>query len=59
MSYSLNTKCGDCEKRNKCTDKHFLEGAISGIHQVYPSEKGHLGSGSVDLNCNNYVKESK
>lgn len=59
MSYSLNTKCGTCQKRNKCTDKHFIEGAISGIHQVWPAEKGHLGSGSIEMKCQNYVEEVK
>lgn len=54
MSYSLISKCGSCMKVDKCTDRHFIEGAISGIHQVWPAEKGHLGGGSVDLNCQNY-----
>jgi hypothetical protein len=53
MSYSLITKCFGCVKKDRCSDRHFLEGAISGIHQVHPPEKGHLGSGSVELNCQN------
>jgi D-arabinose 1-dehydrogenase-like Zn-dependent alcohol dehydrogenase len=57
MSYSLNTKCGICEKKDKCTDRHFIEGAISGIHSVYPAVKGHLGSGTVDLNCQNFFEQ--
>jgi len=57
MSYSLATKCNTCEKKDKCTDRHFIEGAISGIHQVYPPEKGHLGSGTIELNCNNYAEK--
>ncbi len=59
MSYTLNSKCGSCTKKDKCTDRHFIEGAISGIHQVWPSEKGHLGSGFVDLNCLNYEKKEE
>lgn len=54
MSYSLNTKCGTCEKKDQCTDRHFIQATISGIHQVWPSAKGHLGSGSIDLNCQNH-----
>ena len=57
MSYSLNAKCSDCTKKDKCTDRHFIEGAINGIHCVWPSEKGHLGSGSIDLNCSKYEKK--
>ena len=54
MSYSLNAPCPGCVKKDKCTDKHFIEGAISGIHSVYPASKGHLGSGSIDLNCTSF-----
>jgi hypothetical protein len=59
MSYSLNTRCGTCTKMDKCTDRHFIEGAINGIHSVWPSEKGHLGSGSVDLNCQKHEQKSE
>ncbi len=55
MSYSLIHKCLSCNKKDKCTDRHFIEGAISGIHQVWPMDKGHFGSGSIDLNCSNFV----
>jgi hypothetical protein len=54
MSYSLNDKCGTCTKKDQCNDRHFIRGAIDGIHSVYPASKGHLGSGSVDLNCQQY-----
>lgn len=59
MSYTLVSKCGVCIKRDKCLDRHFLEGAINGIHQVWPAEKGHLGSGTVNLNCNNFVVDDR
>lgn len=55
MSYSLYTKCRTCQLKDNCTDVHFLEGAISGIHQVWPAEKGHLGSGSITLDCTNFI----
>ena len=54
MSYSLDSKCGKCEKKDKCLDVHFLEGAINGIHSVWPQEKGHLGSGVIKLECQNF-----
>ena len=57
MSYSLNTKCGSCASKDKCNDRHFIEGAISGIHSVWPAEKGHLGSGTIDLNCQNFSEQ--
>jgi len=57
MSYSLSSKCGQCIKEGKCTDKNFIEGAISGIHSVWPSEKGHLGSGIVFLDCQNFEEK--
>lgn len=57
MSYSLNNKCGICGKKDKCTDRHFIEGAISGIHQVWPQEKGHLGSGVVEMSCQNFEEK--
>jgi hypothetical protein len=55
MSYSLQSECGTCIKRDKCTDRHFIEGAISGIHAVWPQAKGHLGSGTIELCCNNWA----
>ena len=51
MSYGLTSECGVCIKKDKCTDRHFIEGAISGIHQVWPAEKGHLGSGTIIIQC--------
>jgi hypothetical protein len=55
MSYSLHVPCFTCGNRDKCTDRHFIEGAISGIHAVYPKDKGHLGSGSVEIKCSNFT----
>ena len=58
MSYSLNTKCIECKKSDKCVDPQVLSGAIMAIHSI-GSERGHLGGGSVDLNCQNFEpKES-
>lgn len=57
MSYSLNTKCGICTKKDKCTDRNFIRGAIDGIHSIFPPQETHLGSGSIDLNCQNLVEK--
>jgi len=54
MSYSFNHKCLTCAKKDQCMDRHFIAGAISGIHQVWPIEKCQLGSGTVTLNCSRY-----
>lgn len=59
MSYSFIAPCGDCTKREVCSDRHFIEGAITGIHSVYPPVKGHLGSGTIELNCLNFIKIDK
>ena len=58
MSYALIDKCDTCAKKDKCCDQHFIQGAINGIHSVWPSEKGHLGAGTVTIECQNHeVKE--
>lgn len=57
MSYTFNKKCFLCTKKDKCIDFDIIGGAIIAIHSIYPASKGHLGSGSVDLNCDNYVQK--
>jgi hypothetical protein len=60
MSYQLISNCGICKKKNKCSDGAFIYGALCGIHSNcgWDSDtrlqvnKGHLGHGTVDLNCN-------
>jgi len=56
MSYSLIAPCYDCTKKDKCNDRHFIQGGINGIHDVWPQEKGHLGSGIVTISCQNYIQ---
>lgn len=58
MSYSLNDKCVQCKKRDKCVDREFIVGAISGIHSN-TLDKGHLGSGSIDLICQNFDQKDE
>lgn len=51
MSYSFTEPCYGCKKKDQCTDRHFVRGAINGIHDVHPPEKGHLGAGVITLTC--------
>lgn len=52
MSYSFIDPCFPCVKKNKCTDRNVISGAISAIHQM-PCGVGHLGAGSITLACHN------
>lgn len=56
MSYNIEQKCFICEKHSKCVDIHFLESALNGIHCV-GTEKGHLGSGTIKLECQTFVEK--
>lgn len=53
MTYSVSFPCDDCRLKDKCTDRHFIEGAVYGIHSVFPMVKGHLGAGEIELICSN------
>ena len=57
MSYSINDSCYDCEYSNKCTDKNFIQGAISGIHYT-TYEQGHKGAGSISIECINFKSKN-
>jgi hypothetical protein len=56
MSYPFNHPCtafnAPCLKKDTCTDRHVVQGAISGIHSM-PFGVGHLGAGSIELTCRN------
>jgi len=62
MSYSLESKCHQCDLEDKCVDRFIVEGAISGIHNVngYSVKskqcvaRGHLGGGTIKLDCQNF-----
>lgn len=58
MSYSLNKKCKECTKKDKCSDSSVLEGAIYSIHMI-GNDRGHLGGGSIDLNCQNFEQKTE
>jgi len=53
MSYSLNNKCWNCTKEKDCLDKRIIQGAIYIIHSINTNQ-GHLGSGTIDLQCQNF-----
>ena len=50
MSYSVNQKCWQCKKMDKCIDGTIISAAVSIIHAFGP-EKGHLGGGSITHEC--------
>jgi len=62
MSYTVDSRCRDCNKEDRCVDLAILMGAVSGIHGVNGWStkanqcitKGHLGGGSITLNCVNF-----
>jgi hypothetical protein len=65
MSYSVEKKCEQCDLEDKCVDRFFLEGAVSGIHsstgysaktKAY-TNRGHLGAGVIKLDCSNFVQQ--
>lgn len=58
MSYSVETPCHNCEKRKSCADHDHLRGAVDGIHMA-GNARGHLGSGSIKLTCQNLVVEDQ
>lgn len=58
MSYSIESPCSEngiaCTKMEKCTDRHFIQGAVSGIHNMMGSDEfGHMGAGIIKHECNN------
>lgn len=67
MSYAVNKKCGSCAKTG-CADGVILSKAVETIHSLptswspTPNENssvGHLGGGSIDLNCGNYKSKDQ
>ena len=54
MSYSVTTPCFDCNKKKACTDGVVVAGAVQGIIHAMPFGVGHLGSGKVTLDCQNF-----
>ena len=60
MSYSVNTPCGSCAKKNEgCTDGIVVTGAVQGIIHAMPFGVGHKGCGTVTLDCTNKIELPK
>ena len=58
MSYSQVTPCFNCDKKEKCTDHIKLNNVVQEIHKDgYSTESGHMGSGSIILQCFNFNKK--
>jgi hypothetical protein len=50
MSYSVQTPCYSCTKKETCKDGKAVESTVQIIHsKTY--EEGHQGSGSIILTC--------
>jgi len=54
MSYSRIFPCSDCTSIKECTDHVEIENAICKIH-TRNKENGHLGSGSIEIHCQNKI----
>lgn len=51
MSYSVNQKCGQCKKEQRCADGLIIRTAVQGIIHQLPYGTVHLGGGSVTHDC--------
>jgi len=60
MSYSQVTPCWNCLKKDRCTDHVKLNDAVVEIHKdCISEEKGHMGSGSIILQCHRIEAKDK
>lgn len=61
MSYTLESKCSDCEKNDKCADGSIIGGAINTIHTA-PQGCGdgswHQGFGTIKHECNAFEEKA-
>ena len=53
MSYTLENKCFECKRSEKCIDNEIISGAIQTIHSVAYG-KGHIGAGTITMVCCNF-----
>lgn len=52
MSYSVISSCFNCRKKDVCTDQAKIQEAVNNIHQeCLSSEKGHMGAGTIAIQC--------
>lgn len=50
MSYSIQSPCFGCDKKETCTDIARVNEAVQAIHNT-TREDGHQGSGWITLTC--------
>lgn len=55
MSYELDSKCGECSKKDTCTDGEIIRNGVNLTHQM-PIEC-HQGFGKITHECNNFVED--
>lgn len=52
MSYTIQSPCFNCDKKDNCTDLKTINDAVqNGIHTKACGHDGHLGSGTIVLMC--------
>jgi len=60
MSYSVQSNCWNCHKKDKCTDHVHIQNAVQEIHKdCISKESGHMGSGSVIIQCSRLDAKDK
>lgn len=59
MSYSLESNCHVCTKKDTCADGAMIQCAINCIHQIPggSADSCHQGSGVIRHDCSNFVKK--
>jgi hypothetical protein len=51
MSYSVQTPCGMCAKKDTCKDGLNLSKGVQNEIHTKTYEEGHQGSGNIILTC--------
>ena len=60
MSYSVSSNCWNCLKKEKCTDHIKVQKAVNDIHvDCFSSESGHMGSGTIIIQCSRLDTKDK
>jgi hypothetical protein len=65
MSYSVDSKCSTCVHHEKCVDLAVIQGSVNTIHGINmysfrihsTINRGHLGGGTIIINCSNFQQE--
>jgi hypothetical protein len=61
MSWGIGNQCGACKKSDECLDPVIIQNGVNLIHTLWKwdgngncNKRGHLGSGTIQMNCNNF-----